>query len=770
MNSPVASNRVMNRRPLLLLAVCFASGVVLGRFASAVVVYGIAVAVFIAAAFCLFFYPKGRHSARFINIGLVGAACAMLAAFFTSNAMTVKPVPIGEGLRVTGHVYSEPYLNDYGSYVYLLDDVTVDGQPGGNAKLYVSEVLNAGIGCGDVVDAVARVEYPRGVRNPGGFDERLYLLSQGAQLKAYADSAQVTGHRASFAVAMVKARQYISQTADRVFEADVAPIAKGLLLGDKRALDDETYTAFKDTGMAHVLAVSGLHAGILITAVYFFFRLLRMGRTPRLAATLLFIAAYAFVTGLSPSILRASVMAATLLLHRHFGRQADALNGLALAFIAALLISPLDLFMAGFQLSFGAVLGMLTLGWQLQRWFVRKKLPRPLSWLGGAVSASAGATAGTLPILAASFNRVTFFSMLLNVFLIPLASAIIVLVFICTLLGLIFAPAAAALAYMPMVLIRLMMTIIHWAADMPFMAVNAASPPWYAVIAWFVLLFVASKYMLVKVRLKAVLGVAVSALVLAVMLLARPAGMYIVFLDVGQGDAAFVRTVQGGEYFIDGGRPQSAKELVDFTIRSGISPEAAFVSHTDGDHFSGIVALYRAGLLGKVYCSYQEEATVRGAMPEAEVVPLSAGDVVLLDDATRAVVLYPYKDTDAQSVNEASLVVRVEYNGHTALFTGDIGGQTETAVLTAAGPVDIYKAAHHGSKYSSYRLPLSALMPRYSVVSAGTNSFGHPHEWALSNLMNYSGEVIVTRNDCAIEFYVNEDIKVNTFGDNQHAQ
>ena len=212
------------------------------------------------------------------------------------------------------------------------------------------------------------------MRNPGGFDERLYLKSQGVHVKAYAESVEKMGYAPSFAVAMADARRYIGGVMDRVFEPDVAPIAKGLLLGDKRELDDVTYAAFKDTGMAHLLAVSGLHASILIAAVYGFFRLVRLGRAPRLIATLAFIAAYACLTGLSPSIVRASVMAAALLLHRHFGRQPDTLSGLALAFIVSLLMRPLDLFTAGFQLSFGAVFGILTVGWQLQRILLRRLL------------------------------------------------------------------------------------------------------------------------------------------------------------------------------------------------------------------------------------------------------------------------------------------------------------------------------------------------------------------------------------------------------------
>jgi competence protein ComEC len=758
MDASIKPRRVLNRRPLVLLAVCFAIGVVMGRFVPSVIVYGIAAAVAAVAAFCLFLLKHARPV-----MVLAGAVCALLAACMASAAMLSPAVATGEGLTVTGHIYSEPYENDYGSIVYLLDDAQVNGEPSGNVKLYVPAELNAGLACGDMVMAKAEVELPRGVRNPGGFDDRLYLLTQGVHYKAYAESVEKVGDEASFSVTMAATRRYIGGVIDRVFEPDVAPVAKGLLIGDVRGIDDEAQQDFRDTGMTHVLSVSGLHAAILIAAIYAFFRIIRLGRTPRLVAAMVFIAGYTFIAGMVPSMVRAGVMASAVLLHKHFGRQNDTLNGLALAFIASLLINPLDMFTAGFQLSFGAVFGMLTLGWQMRRWLA-KRVPRRLSWLNESASASVGATAGTLPVLAASFNRVSIFSIFLNLFLIPLSSAIIVLVFICTLMGVAFAPAAAVVAYMPTVLIRLLMSAIGWAADIPFMAVNVASPPWYIVLACYGLLFIVSKYLLVRVRVKTSAGACVSFLALSVLLLSCPAGMYLAFLDVGQGDAAYLRTARGEEYFIDGGRPESAEEVVDFAVRCGISPEAAFVSHTDDDHFAGITALYQAGLLYRVFCSYQEEEKVAAAMPGAEVVPLAAGDVVLLDDETRAVVLYPYKDTAAESTNESSLVLLVEYNDHTALFTGDINGQTETSILTDIGPVDIYKAAHHGSKYSSYRLPLSALSPEYSVISVGANSFGQPHKWAMHNLEDYSDEVYITRDDYAVEFYINDDIKVNTYG------
>lgn len=152
-------------------------------------------------------------------------------------------------------------------------------------------------------------------------------------------------------------------------------------------------------------------------------------------------------------------------------------------------------------------------------------------------------------------------------------------------------------------------------------------------------------------------------------------------------------------------------------------------------------------------------------MPGAEVVPLGAGDTVLLDEYTRALVLYPYKDTMIDDTNEMSLILLVEYKGYTAVFTGDISGAVETEIFAEASDVDIYKAAHHGSKNSSYRLPLSVLSPEYSVVSVGNNTFGHPHAWAMQNLEDYSEQVYMTMDNYAIEFYLDDEIIVNMYGE-----
>ncbi len=747
--------RIINKRPMLLPALCLALGITFGFYFKEISLYVISAIVCIVLVI-LFFGPFNALKARFGAYlhWLAGAVFLFTGALLCFFAFSIDYIEPGDGLTVTGIVYSEPYYNGYNHSVFYIEAARVNGQRCGNIKVCLQEETPVAIG--DVIMAKADVKIPPGVRNPGGFDEKLNLLSRGVIYKAYSKDAKVIGEKTSLSVVMANTRAFLCNTIDNIFEPDVAPLVRAMLTGDKSEIDDNTALAFKDSGMAHVLAVSGLHAGILIAAVYALFSLLRFGRKQKTAAALLFIAAYAFATGLTTSIVRASIMAAVIIIGRYSGRRTDALNSLSLAFIISLLINPLDLFSAGFMLSFGAVFGLLTVSWQLER-ILKTKLPQTLA---KSVSASIGATVGTLPITASVFNRISVVGAIANVLILPLCSLAIVLSFGTVVLGLIIGNTAQYFGYVAAFVIRLLSGAISAVGVLPFAAINVATPAWYAVICCFIIYFIFSKYVLIKIKTKLIACAAITTVVAIAMLFAAYPQMYIVFLDVGQADAVFIRTYQGRQFFVDGGKANA--EVQNFTIRQGIVPNAAFVTHTDSDHFSGIVQLYEEGLLNKVYCSRQEHIRVSNAMPNAKVVPLSAGDSVQLDDFTKAVVLYPYSETEAQG-NEASLVLRIEYADYNILLTGDISGQTETQLFCGHDKVDIYKAAHHGSKTSSFGQPLSVVSPRYSVISVGANPYGHPNVVAVQNLADYSGEVFITQHDYAVEFFIDKTIRVNTY-------
>ena len=483
---------IMNYRPLFFAALSLALGIIIGRYTGYSVIYIILAAVLGIAAFCL---RKKRM------IILVCAAVALFGMFLSSMKFDVDYIEPQEQMSVKGRVTASPYESDYGDTIIVLDKASINDESCGRIKMYLESGAD-GLKPGDTIEAAADIEVPRGVRNPGGYNEKLQYLSQGIYYKAYADEITVTGHSSGVMIVSAKIRGHIGGVMDDIFEDDVQSVAKAMLLGEKYDLDEEVYSSFKDTGMAHVLAVSGLHAGILIGFFYLVLKWLKAGRKTKLGVTLGFVVLYACVTGLTPSIVRASIMAAALLIGNHFGRQSDSLNYISAAFIISLLISPLSLYSISFMLSFGAVFSIITLGWQINYW-LKGHTPEWMGKIDGLVSVSAGATAGTMPFLALKFNRISTFSIITNIFIIPIASVVIVLVFITTAAGLLFQTLGIWLASVSGFAIRILINIIDWIASLPAVAVDVASPPWYLIFPLFLILFITSKYVLVKTWIKA---------------------------------------------------------------------------------------------------------------------------------------------------------------------------------------------------------------------------------------------------------------------------
>ena len=205
---------------------------------------------------------------------LVCAAIAFLGVFISSIMFDVDYIEPQEQMSVKGRVTALPYKSDYGDTIIVLDKASINDESCGRIKIYVESGAE-GLEPGDTIEAVADIEIPSGVRNPGGYNEKLQYLSQGIYYKAYTDDIYTAGYNGGVMIVSAKIREYIGGVMDDIFEDDVQGVAKAMLLGEKYDLDEEVYSSFRDTGMAHVLAVSGLHAGILIG---FFYMVLRCSR------------------------------------------------------------------------------------------------------------------------------------------------------------------------------------------------------------------------------------------------------------------------------------------------------------------------------------------------------------------------------------------------------------------------------------------------------------------------------------------------------------
>ncbi len=247
-------------------------------------------------------------------------------------------------------------------------------------------------------------------------------------------------------------------------------------------------------------------------------------------------------------------------------------------------------------------------------------------------------------------------------------------------------------------------------------------------------------------------------------------GLQLTFVDVGQGDAIFMETLNGETWLIDGGEDDDAQtELLPFLDAQAVDTvDYAVVTHYHNDHIGGIFQLLKAGRIKTLILpDYKPDNKAKtGLLKNAEaahtsVLDVSAGDVLESEDKNLKIsVLHPEKGGfDRDNENSNSTVLKVEYFKTTALLVGDLEEDAEEVLLPEYDlEVDILKVGHHGSGTSTGKTFLAEVNPTYGIISAGEgNSYGHPHYETLSKLEYDDVRVYRTDHDGDITFILNEN-------------
>lgn len=630
----------------------------------------------------------------------------------------------------------------------------------------------APLALGDRVLVAADLRPPPGPRNPGGRDRAALLAARGIPLEGTARAPPVRIAPPSPLARLEAARLRFGREAARRLPRDEAALVRAIGAGDESEMDPGLREAFARSGLAHVLSVSGLHLAVVAWGAWRVVRgaVLRLDRAQRLdarrwgaLAAIPAAALYALATGASVPAVRSAIGAGLGLLGALAGREADPRNALALGALLVLAADPGALLDVSFQLSFAAVAGLLLLAGPLRRAIPLR--PDRGRWRGraaeagiAAACASAAATLATAPLLALHFRQISLLAIPANVAGLPLASVL-------TALGsLAFLASAIAPAAAPLLL---------WACRAPaagLVAVNAAfaaprwatlplaSPGWAGAAAC-AGLGIAALRLRGLARASALAG-AVAALALpgpARHLAARRAGrLEVVFLSVGQGDAAVLRLPGGDAVLVDAGGDDrgrydpGARDVRPFLLDMGVRRlAAAFVSHLHADHALGLAGVAGGVEVERVYAPDRTgDAAVSDAMRRVPpAVPLSAGDGLDVGGVRFEVFGPPGPDAAAGlSDNDASLVLRVVHGRTAFLFTGDVEAAGEAlAVGRAALAADVVKVPHHGSRTSSGRALVAAAHPTWAVVSVGRrNRFGFPHAEAEQRWREVGAEVLRT--------------------------
>lgn len=637
-------------------------------------------------------------------------------------------------------------------------------------------------------------------RNEGGFDSRMYYKSIGIHYKMTAEDVTVlTRKRQTAGYLLSEFRLKIKEVYEQIGTKEKAGLYSSIVLGDKSSLDGDIKKLYQRNGIAHLLAISGLHISLVGMALY---RLLRRAGTSYVfsfAAGTLFITGYVLMTGNALSGLRALVMCLLMMYAQVLGRTYDMLSALSTAAVMFIWNNPYVLYNSGFLLSFCAIMGIAVVLPALKRVFLPDR-PQSnhaekrcfIDTLRDTVKASFltsfSVTAATLPVILNCYYEFPLYSVFLNLLVIPLMPLVMLCSVSAGVTGLFCKPAGVFLLGTAHFILEFYEVLCGTAGKLPYARIVAGKPKLWQCVVYVLLLalFVGLSYFslnfwqkllfntikgesvaeLKKVaeNTKTVKRLQIVILLAGIMLFMLPKkpSFEIDMLDVGQGDGIYMMTPEGETYLFDGGSSDeknlAENTLVPFLKSKGVARiDYALVSHTDTDHISGIMELMQgdeitvgAVLLPEALKNCDDANYIKFIKIAQDcnipVWHVKTGDFVGNSQVT-VQCLHPEISYHTDSVNDISAVYRIDYGEFSMLMTGDAGINVENELLEKGvlSPVTILKTGHHGSKSASSEAFLEEIRPQAALISCGVNNrYHHPSEEVIQRFKKMDIQTKVT--------------------------
>ncbi|MCD6502239.1 ComEC/Rec2 family competence protein, partial [bacterium] len=573
---------------------------------------------------------------------------------------------------------------------------------GGSARVYLYRARS--VAYGDRLALSCTLEEPRSATNPFAFDFQKSLSMKGIGSIAFVRGDRKVdflekGHRSLYGRVVEAIRRHVARTIHLGLDGNEAALLEGLMLGRGRDLPKDVRAAFVDSGTVHILAVSGLHVGLIAGLLWLVFATIFQLKRPFAALiTIACLAIYVGVVGGRPSVLRASIMFSIILFGQVLQRPSNLLNSIGAAGLILLVINPVWLADIGFQLSFGATLGIAFLLPYFDEWVpasaVRSNFLR--KWVLGSFAVSLAATLGTAPLVALHFHRVQLIGPLANLFIVPFVGVVIGYGAFASILSTFWNTGAIWILALDKYFLRYILEGASLFASSRFSFLPFPHPNGAAIAAYYLVL-IALPLLILK-RSKPFVAllfflVAITGMFGVMALTSKTSlksDIRVTFFDVGQGDCALVEFRDGREIVIDGGPPGNAAFAVEPYLRArGLRKlDAALMTHSDADHLGGIVDMAEDFDFGVVYVPYLTRKSRlysvfldRLDSAKMHVKLLSAGDSI--PDFPEIFVLWPNSTAVSAAgsllvgTNEASFVLLLDRNDVEFLFAADIDARTE---------------------------------------------------------------------------------------------
>ncbi|WP_165779167.1 DNA internalization-related competence protein ComEC/Rec2 [Rhodohalobacter barkolensis] len=613
------------------------------------------------------------------------------------------------------------------------------------------------------------------IRNPHDFDYGGWLHDQ--NIVAHGELVQLNGNSyEQKRIGWIKIREYVQNNIDKLFSADLAPMAKALFLGYKAEISDDTKQHFSRSGLSHIMAVSGLHVGFIVAPFWFIIPFLwtrKWGKWLGLLLLTFLLLGYAGLTGFSASVSRASLMAWLITYGKLFSKVRNSINLTAGAAIILLIIDPHQLFDVGFQLSFSAVFTILLLMPEAQRLIPIRYRFGKTGALATLVLISVVVQGGLFPVLTYYFGEFSIAGPVANAFVIPLMTVAVPVGLFFSVLPQIFYPFTTYAVFPVEWSLGWVEGVAEYIGSSDLSYFSFTNDSGLLFLLWLILILLLASSRIPEMKWKLLICVLFVLNLFMLEQTFKKSGdpvLRITFLDVGQGDAIHIQTPSQKHILVDAGRwspgyDSGSRVINPYLKHVGIDEiDAVILSHPHADHIGGIVTIIENFKVQKIYqSSYAYDSQLYqnflGKTDELDlpIKNIYAGDQIELEENIRIYVLGPMmRSSNPSNPNNSSVAVKVVYGDQSILLTGDAESQQESKMVNIYGDFlksNLYKMGHHGSRTSSTETLLEIVEPEISVASlAFRNRFRHPNRDAVSRVSKFTQENYFTSLQGAVVF------------------
>ncbi|MDO5026843.1 MAG: DNA internalization-related competence protein ComEC/Rec2 [Tissierellia bacterium] len=646
---------------------------------------------------------------------------------------------------------------DLSSRIYInqtyrgIDCKVIDRKKGENSYSYILKINGLKVqyrhkhkyDLGDVLRGDLNFNLVSSKNNYKAFSYRKYLKSKGVFLVAKGDLSLT--EKKDFLYSIRGAfKDYVEKNIDKSLQGQANDFAKSIILAENR-MEESINDKYKDLGMSHILAVSGLHLSVLIYSFELIASFFGLKREIHIGLVSIFLLAYGFLIAYPISLIRTLIMFIIRWLALYSEKIFDRLNSIFVALFILLVINPYYLYSSSLYFSFAAIFSIFYIK-DLLKFSLRLKK----SWLD-ALMTTISIQLGMLPLQIYYFDRLNLLTILANLLLLPLAFIAILVSFI---LGLV----SLDLFFIGKTLLETCIYLINTTLDslgqIKFMSLTFSNlSPIKISIYYFFLILLLNLHKFKKNKRREILiwtGLCLSLLVAFSFYRESRILCRIDFIDVGQGDAILIRSrdkklmVDVGGDFLN--KERSSKDLSSFLYKNGIDClDALFLTHDDYDHVGNYEYLSKELKIDKVYAISDFKSL------DTEKIDFLKLGQKLYFGALELEVLSGNKNKEKDKKNESSLGMILRANKTSILLMGDI---EKAEMGLAKEKVDILKLGHHGSKKSSSDDFLEITRPREAIISVGlNNSYGHPDPGLIERLKKRSINIYKTSTDGQITVF-----------------